>query len=337
MTAHPAAEPADELLEGVILILTERCNSRCGMCDYWKADPPRTLSAGEIEDFWTRRVRRPPRFVTLSGGEPLLHPELDRLAAFLAARAGALVLSTNGLLLAGRAGPAAARFDKIIVSLDGASPSSYASVRGVDGFRAAIDSVKELKARRGQAKVILKITIQKANFRDLPDWFRLAAELGADGAALAVPDLASDAFLQAGADRTEPAGRVFLSDAEAGEFARVADRVLARYGDLLAAGFVVEGNLPAFVDYFRRIAASDAPVPAAPRVRDCRMARTRLVVNADGSIRPCFFLPPLGHIRDAGADDVFVSEPFRAFRRGFSSRSLRTCSSCYQFLDWRFL
>lgn len=336
MSPPDPVDDADDRMEGVILVLTERCNSRCGMCEYWKARPPRLLSADAIESFWNRRMLRRPRFVTLSGGEPLLHPELFRIADFLRGRADHMVLSTNGLRLTAHAGPVAARFDKIILSLDGATPAVYKRIRGVNGFQAVMDSARALKFHRPSATVVLKMTIQKSNFRDLPEWFRLAAKMGADGAALAVPDLTSDAFFAPGSDRREPAGRLLLTASEADEFERIVDRILAGHETPVRDGFIIEGNLRAFVDFFRRSAAAGTGSPEEIPARNCRMARTRLILNADGSIRPCFFLPPLGHIGDPGKDDIFHSEPFRSFRRQMASESPPPCRTCYQFLDWRF-
>lgn len=337
MSPDPPDEVSTDSLEGAVVILTERCNSRCGMCDYWKYAAPRSLSAGQVENFWERRVRQVPHFVTLSGGEPLLYPELFRLAGFFRGRAAHLVLSTNGLLLGDHAETVATHFDKVIVSLDGASPDSYAKVRGVDGFQAVTDSAAALKALGGgKVNLVLKMTIQKDNFRDLPEWIPLALGLGADGVALAVPDMTSDAFLRPGADRLRRAEKVMLSEDEASEFASLVDRVAREFQDLLAGGFVIEGNLPAFVEFFRRNARPAAAPSSSCFPRDCLMARKRLILNADGSIRPCFFLPPLAQIQDPGEGDIFDSVAFRSFRCGFSSRLRSECRACYQFLDWRF-
>jgi MoaA/NifB/PqqE/SkfB family radical SAM enzyme len=323
-----ASNSADHL-EGAIIVLTEQCNSRCGMCDYWKSHPARSLAADVIEDFWQRRVTTQPDFITLSGGEPLLFPELFRLADFFKPRADHLVLSTNGLILADHYQDVAGRFDKVIISLDGASPETYHKVRGVDGWKAVTQAAAALRSYSSATKMIFKMTIQKENFRDLPDLMALARDLGADGVALAVPDLVSAAFIKPDADKNKAAARVLLSPGEAEEFAGLAHQVCRDYRDLINSGYLIEGNLDRFVSFFRDGYPGRID-------RECFMARRRLIVNADGALRPCFFLPPLGRIEDPAEGEIFDSEPFQNFRRGFSSWMHPACSRCFQFLDWRF-
>src|SRR3989304_8883817 len=66
-----------------IVYLTDRCNSKCVTCDYWRygqtflsEDRARALAA-EFDRLDTRTV-------LLSGGEPLLHPHWAERARILA-------------------------------------------------------------------------------------------------------------------------------------------------------------------------------------------------------------------------------------------------------------
>lgn len=338
MTAGPDKQKLaseDGRLEGAIIVLTERCNSRCGMCEYWKSEPARSLAEAEVRDFWERRVKQRPGFVTLSGGEPLLYPELFSLAEYFRPRTDNLVISTNGLLLGDHYQAVADHFDKVIVSLDGSTPETYKRVRGVDGFDSVTGAARAQKRYSENTRLILKLTLQKANFRELDDWIELAIGLGADAVALTAPDLTSDAFFKPGTDRSDLASRLLLDKAEALEFSRLANKVLEKYRDAIQRGFIIEGNLERYADFFARAAARPGPAKDAPG-RDCQMARRRLIINADGAVRPCFFLPALGHISDPGTDDVFDSGAFREFRLGFSSQASSVCGECLQFMDWRF-
>src|SRR5215469_9777924 len=72
--------------------------------------------------------------VLISGGEPLLNSQWREIASLLRGYGLALWLLTSGLSLAKHARAAAQLFDRITVSLDGACPSTYAAIRGVDAF-----------------------------------------------------------------------------------------------------------------------------------------------------------------------------------------------------------
>ena len=90
----------------VTLYLTERCNSRCVTCDYWRhGRNDVTLESvqrllPELESLGTRTA-------LLSGGEPLLNPEWPQIAELLRAAGLQLWLLTSGLSLAKHAQRAA--------------------------------------------------------------------------------------------------------------------------------------------------------------------------------------------------------------------------------------
>ena len=125
--------PVRDALPLVTLYLSERCNSRCVTCDYWRhGTKDMTLESVRrlLPDLAALRTRA----VLLSGGEPLINPEWAEIAAVLKSRGLALWLLTSGLSLAKHAGRVVELFDSITVSLDGTSAVTYAAVRGGDAF-----------------------------------------------------------------------------------------------------------------------------------------------------------------------------------------------------------
>src|SRR3954462_13074258 len=50
--------------------VTERCNARCGFCDYWRT--PATARQNELDSFADAARFFNPMLVTWTGGEPLL-------------------------------------------------------------------------------------------------------------------------------------------------------------------------------------------------------------------------------------------------------------------------
>ncbi|MEK9164621.1 MAG: radical SAM protein, partial [Chloroflexota bacterium] len=157
-----------------IVYLTDKCNSKCVTCDYWRygqtflsEDRARALAA-EFDRLDTRRV-------LLSGGEPLLHPQWAERARTLAGGRRILWLLTAGLALEKYADQAVELCDTITVSLDAATPETYLAIRGVDAFEAVCAGVRAA-VRRG-AKVSLRCTVQRRNFRELPQLISLARDL----------------------------------------------------------------------------------------------------------------------------------------------------------------
>src|SRR5215469_10962133 len=80
------------------IIPIRRCNLSCTYCneydDFSKPVPLETLALriNKLADFGTS-------ILTLSGGEPLLHPQLDEIIAAMRARGVLACMITNGYLL----------------------------------------------------------------------------------------------------------------------------------------------------------------------------------------------------------------------------------------------
>ncbi|HMB72980.1 MAG TPA: radical SAM protein, partial [Gammaproteobacteria bacterium] len=94
----------------VTLYLSERCNSRCVSCDYWKHGS-RDLSLEDIENLLPELDALQTRDVLISGGEPLLNRQWPEIVGLLRSRGLRLWLLTSGLALAKQASAVAATFD----------------------------------------------------------------------------------------------------------------------------------------------------------------------------------------------------------------------------------
>ena len=80
------------------IVPIRRCNLDCGYCnEYDKTSDPVPLATmlGRID----RLADLGTTIITLSGGEPTLHPDLDALIARIRERGAIATLITNGLLL----------------------------------------------------------------------------------------------------------------------------------------------------------------------------------------------------------------------------------------------
>ena len=82
----------------VNLIVTRRCNLSCSYCfEYDKVSPPVPLETLKERVDHLRRLRA--IIVTLTGGETLLHPELEELVAYIRDSGMTPVMNTNAYLL----------------------------------------------------------------------------------------------------------------------------------------------------------------------------------------------------------------------------------------------
>ncbi|MBI5781217.1 MAG: heme d1 biosynthesis radical SAM protein NirJ [Rhodocyclales bacterium] len=161
----------------VIWNLIRRCNLACEHCYSLSADADFAgeLSTAEalavIDDLARFRV---PALI-LSGGEPLLRPDLSTLAAHAKAQGMYVALSTNGTLIdeAMLDRIAAAEFDYVGISLDGLEATHDRFRRHAGAFAASARAVRGAVSRG--LKVGVRFTLTEGNAADLVpllDWVR---------------------------------------------------------------------------------------------------------------------------------------------------------------------
>lgn len=118
--------------------------------------------------------------VKLTGGEPLLHPQIMQLLEIVRREELTLTIETNGLLCTPAMAKEIAKFpDRFVsVSIDGADAATHEWVRGVPGsFDKACQAVCNLAAVDTPPQVIM--TIMRGNAEQVAAVIRLAEKLGA--------------------------------------------------------------------------------------------------------------------------------------------------------------
>ena len=185
MTASRRQETSLPRLNHLYFYLTQGCNLRCRHC--WlspKYDPDGTqhpVLPVELFELATREaVSLGLSAVKLTGGEPLLHPEIERILEIVERGAWRLRMETNGVLCTGALARAIARCrcPHVAVSLDGADASTCDFLRGAPGaFAAAVEAIRTL-ARVGLAPQII-MTVMRENASQVEAVIRLGEQLGA--------------------------------------------------------------------------------------------------------------------------------------------------------------
>jgi len=247
----------------VDLELTDRCNLRCRHCMTPGPDRPSTLPTdvvlGLLDEFAGLRVHG----LSLTGGEPTLHPGFAAIVRRAAELAFSVQVSTNAVGLRREAVEALAGSGAVVnVSLDGADPETHDAVRGFPGaFSQTCEGIRTLVG--AGVRVRVETVVMRPNLSQVPRIAALAAALGAGR--YVVNDL-----------------RVMGRAAAAGHL-RVDDEA---FSGLLAdlprigreAGIVVQA------------ARWTGEHPDGGR-GDCSAAVVKCGVRADGTVVPCLLFP----------------------------------------------
>ena len=160
-------------LHDLRISVTDRCNFRCTYCmpkevfgrDFSFLGRDELLTFEEIARLARLFVRRGVEKVRLTGGEPLLRRDLEKLIAQLASIDGLrdIALTTNGSLLTREKARAlqAAGLHRVTVSLDALDDATFRAMNDVDFPVARVLEAIDVAAEEGLAPVKIDAVIKR--------------------------------------------------------------------------------------------------------------------------------------------------------------------------------
>jgi Fe-coproporphyrin III synthase len=290
----------------VTLYLSDRCNSRCVSCDYWRHGRD-DMNLESVRRLLPSLAELGTEIVLLSGGEPLLNPEWVAISETLRANGLKLWLLTSGLSLAKHARRAAGLFQDITVSLDGTDAKTYAAIRGLDAFDKVCEGIRAVATHGRPAGI--RVTVQRTNFRQLGEFIELAKHLQARSISFLAVDVANPhAFGRVDDFTTDLA----LSPSDLPQFEAILNAAERDFSDEFRSGFIAESpdKLRRLLAYFQALRGQ----ARYPEVR-CNAPEFSAVIGATGRVQPCFFIP--------GPADAQVGDCFATALNGSSLAALR--------------
>lgn len=305
----------------LIFFPTARCNSRCVSCDWWRSDGATDLTLDEIRELGAQLPDLHTRLVLFSGGEPLLRPEVFDIADVFRARGLKLHLLTSGLFLQKLAEPVASRFEQVTISLDAHTAPLYASIRGVDALALVERGVARLQTLAPGLAIRARSTLHRHNFTELPNLIDKARAMGLKQISFLSADVTSEAFGRRGESSTRG---LLLDENEVLRFKQVVEETIRTHLRDFETGFIAES--PEKLRRLPRYYAAQLGIGDFPPVT-CNAPWVSAVVEADGTVRPCFFHHALGNIREKSLGAI-LREEMVTFRRGLRMDENETCRKC---------
>lgn len=336
MTGGPLLPRRDPIEQVPILILFphERCNCRCLMCDIWKTTGRNQLSPEEVRSWSAQWRRLGVRRVVLSGGEPLLHPGFAPFCEALKDAGVRTTLLSTGLLLEPKAADVARLVDDVIVSLDGPREIHDAIRRVPGAFDRLARGVRALAAVAPTLPVSARSTVQRANARHLRETVAAAREIGLDGISFLAADVSAGAFGRGASwsEGEEPSAAVAAEDLSS--LGAELDALERDCAVDLASGFISESIERLRARILGHFVAHAGQGDFAPMT--CNAPWVSAVIEADGTVRPCFFHPPLGNVRTAGSLEAVLNSPTSiSFRASLDVATNPVCRRCVCNLNLR--
>jgi MoaA/NifB/PqqE/SkfB family radical SAM enzyme len=253
------------------------------------------------------------------GGEPIIHPNIREMISYAQEKELDTALVTNGLHLERRLGDVAMGLSWLRISVDAATPETFAKVRpafkgdverskkNFEGVLEAIRWAVRRKQEMGSRVVIgMGFVTQEENWQEMPAFVKLARDLGVDNVRI------SGAFTPTG-------------DAYHASYRKEALELERQARELATPTFAVHARFAEKLD----------DLHARPDYKDCWYQQFTTYVGGDGNLYRCCVQSYnrhglIGNIREAGGFKKLWDSKLKEFK--FAKFDARSCSVC-QFSD----
>lgn len=309
----------------VVLMPHSACNCRCVMCDIWKDNKNlKQLTEHDVNGLLGALKKFGTQQVVMSGGEALLNTNFFKLCAILKKEKIKITLLTTGLSVKKNADELLEWVDDLIVSLDGDEPL-HDAIRNIPGaFSKLKEGVQHLYSLNPNYKITARTVIHRLNFRNWEAIINEARLMGLDQVSFLPADVSSHAFNRQMAWEEPKQHEILISENELPDLQQVINRIV-KDTSIFSSGFMAESaeKIQQIYQYYAAYYEL-APFP----YKKCNAPWVSTVIEADGSVRPCFFHDTIGNIKDASLASILNSSEAINFRKTLDMGKNKTCVKC---------
>lgn len=320
-------------IRNITIAVTHRCNIRCQMCYFHKElNTARDLSLSSFR-LIIDSVKRFRPCVILTGGEPLLHPDLIDMVRYAKKSGLRIQIFTNGTALTPDLadGLIKAGLDYINFTLLGDKESHSDLARSLGAYEKFVCNLEYFAAHRNHTMVILNFTITPQAIKDAGHAMDLAKRYKLDGLRIQHYNFLLPLEFKA---QGEVIKNLFAADSNTHEIEQTGQAVLNMAGALIEFMKKISRDMP------------DIPVQWAPTLTDSEIrnwysgdvfkARRKclypwrgIFIDASGQIYPCpkIYLG-LGNAQKDGVLDSWNGNQMNIVRRYLRKGLFPACARC---------
>ena len=319
-----------------VLEITHRCNLGCDFCYVGKKDYKNELALSN----WKEIINQLPfyGFASLSGGEPLLHPDFFEILSFVQKRLyGKVNVFSNGLLLNSEVARELVKRKLLLIniSIDGIG-ATHDKLRNREGaYDKVISNIENLISLRKRLFPFVDIqsVVLNENISEIPKVYELIAKLGCNFHTIALVNntslrqssVFSDNLTDTHCVHTYPLPNYL-------DFQKLIEmykelmslqkkyRIPIRFKPSFQKGFD-------FCNIERFLNSGNKSV--ADIYKPCNVMNSRVFVNPKGIVYPCLSLN-MGNVNEqSNLFEILNSEKYRVFRKKIRDEKLiNACQLC---------
>lgn len=306
------------------------CNLKCEMCNHWRDTREPPVTAERFKEVITELSSMGTKKIHISGGEPMLRPQIPDFVTLASSLGIKVTMTTNGTLITKEKAKRLVEggLRGVNISIDSPSRKMHEKIRGVEGaFKSTVKAVQLFNRYKHKGKLTIRINtvVSRTNYQTLASLPDLAHELGADGINLIPVDdhcgeilsmrkkditLFNEEIAPKIAERALALGMI-VSDEDAFPFGRDESQVKLGRAGRYAFGYY--DKHPCFAPW------------------------THSLIDFNGNVYVCCMtrekIPPLGNIINQSFKEIWEGDSYRHVRLKMHPPSLKPCQRCDDFID----
>ncbi len=292
--------------------LTALCNLKCNHC--FQNASPKSLKYPVInKESWKAIFNQLEDAgiykITLSGGEPLFHKEINSILKFLTKKKFRVEVLTNGTLINDENSKFLKSKNIITsISLDGATSQTHDKIRGEGNYDRTINGISILSKKK--ASFNIAVTLYKDNVTEIDTLIMLAKTYKAFSITFTVID-------ELGRAKKNPIGLSYEDKIKLTQLFKTRESDKGMF--VLFLDRATKVNKPKKINY-------STPIY-------CTAGTERIAIRSDGNAFPCIHAFDLanynlGNIANDGLNKIWNSSKLNEFRGGITLGHLTECKSC---------
>lgn len=300
---------------------TTGCNSKCTMCDYWKNKTPNVIKSEYVTSTIASLVSCGLKKVYFTGGECLLYAkQLFKLCEETKSIYPDLELEliTNGILIEKYYLEIGQYFSKVIISLDSVDNEKYKTIRGVDALSRIQKGIHLLRTTYPNLLVNVRMLILNDTVADILPIIEYAASENLHHVSFIPEDISSS---EAFGRKSPTAISNHHGSACLAELRNVINTIHSRYSSLFGT---LLPHACEDLEYIYSVYEGKHN-----NFRRCNKAAWSCVINADGTVNPCFFIRANMSL-EKGTDimDILDSAEYQKMTSIINTGNHEACCRC---------
>ncbi len=316
-------------IHDITLEITNLCNLRCKMCSIWQEKEKHEISLRDIENLILSPIfAKPIKSISLTGGEPFLHPKIDKIYKLLTLYKTRGIIKSIGIYSNGYSTERIINFLRknksflygldIGLSLDG-KKETHNFLRGKkDSLEKVMKTIEKISREFPQVNIEIKFTISPHNFKDILYVYYFCRENNLFFSPKFVENRTKNYYHKAANASLETT----FNSIQKKEIKKLLDHILKKESreKVKIVDIKVIKALRKFVFLGKDM------------IKSCKTPKFSLFVDAQKNVYPCLYMPPIANLKQKNWPDGFQGKNYKEILKKATSGTCPKCFSYHGFL-----